>query len=54
MGLSLATAQRYVAAWFAAQTRPEVPRVTKARTKKRGRPGYEVDRESFERWLLTT
>lgn len=47
MGWSARTAQRYLEAWYAAQARPDVPRVTVERTGGRGRPRYVVDRATL-------
>ncbi len=47
---SVWTARRRAAAWAARQQDPRVPRVERARTGRRGRPAYRVDRASFERW----
>lgn len=49
---SLATAKRYCAAWEVMQHRdPLVPRVTRPPTGRRGRRGFCIDRDSFDRWL---
>lgn len=45
------TAQRFALGWYERQHDPRVPRVTLRRTGRRGRPGYAIDAESFERWL---
>lgn len=44
--------RQFVAAWHGRQHDPRVPRVTLARTGRRGHPPYEVERASFERWLI--
>ncbi len=51
-GWSERTGRRYLAAWAATQKDPDVPRVRVVRGKGRGRPHYEVDRDSFDRWVL--
>lgn len=44
--------RQFVAAWHDRQNDLRVPRVTIRRTGRRGHPPYEVDRGSFERWLI--
>lgn len=51
MRWGLSTARRRCAIWIRLQARGGVPTVTLRRTGTRGRPGYEVDRATFERWL---
>lgn len=51
IGCCARSARTFVAAWFERQAvDPSVPRVFQARTGKRGRPAYYVDRKSFEAW----
>ena len=52
MQVSVRTAHRSVAGWFACQSDPRVPRVVVLRTGRRGRPRYVVDADSFERWYV--
>ncbi len=48
---STRTGRRYAEAWLARQRDLRVPRVTRLRIARTGRPRYLVDRDSFERWL---
>lgn len=51
MCVSQRTAHRFAAAWSERQHDSRVPRVSRVRIARTGRPRYVVDRESFERWL---
>jgi hypothetical protein len=48
---SVWTARRYASLWLARQQDPRVPRVSRHRSGRRGRPRYVVEAGSFERWL---
>ena len=52
MCVSQRTAHRLAAAWCERQHDPRVPRVSRVRLARTGRPRYVVDRDSFERWYV--
>lgn len=51
LGASQRSARRLVAAWAERTADPRVPRVSRLRTGRRGRPAYAVDPDSFAAWL---